>query len=729
MSQFPAWWSLALLVAVTLGAGTLPLQARQTDAPAPGSEPRSEPIPRRPMTAEDIWAMERVGDPSLSPDGKWVAVAVTRFSVEENKGESDLWLVPADGSLAPRRVTWNKGSDSNPVWSPDGQWIAFVSKRGDAPPQLYLLPRAGGEAQPVTELPVAVQDPRWFPDGKRIAFLASTWPDLDDRWPEVKKRLDEQKADKTQARISSDRVLRFWDDYRTDGSRLHLFAVDLASRKVADLTPGFAGFMDFQTPEGTWDIAPDGREIAFTANSSAAPYRTMNVDVWTVALDGERPAPPRNLTAANPASDSTPRYSPDGRTLVFGRNRRPEIDPDFAHLAVYDRRSGEIRDLAAGWDTQPVAWTFTPDGKTLLVQAQERGRGHLYALDPAQGAAATPRLVARGGVIGAPAVAAVSGASGASGAGGRVRLAFTRRTLLAPAELMSLELADGLVGQEPQEPRTITSFNAERLAALDLGRVEEMTFEGGGGDPVHMFVLFPPGFDRSRKYPLIHAIHGGPHGAFLDEFHYRWNGALLAARGAVVAMVNFHGSTGYGQEFAEAILGNHADLPFADVMKATDHLIAQGYVDEQRMAAAGGSYGGYLVNWILGHTDRFAALVSHAGVYDLMGQFASDDHYGRPNNYGAAPWTDPARVDRYSPSRFAPSFRTPTLILHGEKDYRVPVTQGINLFGVLQGKGVPSRIVVFPDENHWVLKPQAALLWWREVFAWLDTYLGGPQAS
>jgi dipeptidyl aminopeptidase/acylaminoacyl peptidase len=218
-------------------------------------------------------------------------------------------------------------------------------------------------------------------------------------------------------------------------------------------------------------------------------------------------------------------------------------------------------------------------------------------------------------------------------------------------------------------------------------------------------------------------IHGGPFGAFQDEFHYRWNAPLLASKGYVVAMVNFHGSTSYGQAFAEAIMGNHADKPFADIMKATDWLIAQGFIDEKRMAAAGGSYGGYMIGWILGHTDRFAALVHHAGVYDLMGQFASDDTWGRPGNYGAAPWTDPDRVDLYSPSRYAKDFKTPTLILHGEKDYRVPVTQGINLYGVLQGKGVPARIVLFPEENHWVLKPQAALLWWKEVFGWLEKYL------
>ncbi|HEX7183244.1 MAG TPA: S9 family peptidase [Thermoanaerobaculia bacterium] len=655
----------------------------------------------RPMTPEDLGAMERVGAPALSPDGKWVVFAVTRFSIEENKSDSDLWLVPANGSAPPRRLTWNAGSDSSPVWSPDGRRIAFISKRGDAPPQLYILPVDGGEAQPATKLPIPVQAPKWFPDGKRIAFLASTWPDLNDDWDAVKKRVDERKADKVQAKVSDTRLLRYWDEYRTEGRFNHIFAVDLQTEKVEDLTPGLKRDMDFFSPEDSWDLSSDGQEIAYSVNVVEPPYQTVNFDLFVQPVG--KPGEARNVTQGNPASDGNPVYSPDGRWIVFARTRRPDIDPDFARLARYDRKTGEVRGLFDEWDNQPSGWVFTPDGRTLVFHAQDRGRTNLYAL-PVEGGSGEPRLIARGGVTG--------GVQAGDGL-----LVFQNQSLLQPTDLFAVGLNGG-------EPKRLTSFNAERLAKLDLGTTGEATFEGAGGDPVHMLLAFPPGFDKSRKWPLVQMIHGGPHGAFLDEFHYRWNAALLSSRGYVVALVNFHGSTGYGQAFAEAILGNHADKPFEDIMKATDHLIAQGYIDEKRMAAAGGSYGGYMVDWILGHTDRFAALISHAGVYDLMGQFASDDTWGRPNNYGAAPWTDPARVDLYSPSRYAKNFTTPTLILHGEKDYRVPVTQGINLYGVLQGKGVPARIIVFPDENHWVLKPQAALLWWKEVFGWLERYLG-----
>lgn len=674
------------------------------------------PLPaaaKRPLTPEDLWAMERVGEPSVSPDGRWVVFTLTRYSVAENKGDSDLWLVPADGSAPPRRITWNPGSDGSPVWSPDGKRLAFVSKRGDGEPQLYILPVEGGEAEPVTKLPVGVQSPKWFPDGKRLGFLAATWPDVNDDWTAVEKRAKELKDDKTQAKIADSRILRIWDQYRTDGRFFHVFAVDLDSRKVSDLTPGLDRWMDLMSPDGSWDLAPDGKEIVVSVNSTDAPYKTLNYDLWSwVVGDGGdgKPAAPRNLTAANPADDIAPVYSPDGRFIAFGRNHRPEVDPDFSHLALLDRKTGEVRELAPDWDNFATGWAFTPDSRTLVFHAADRGRVHLYSL-PVEGG--TPLLLIRGGV---------TGGVDAGRSGNGTRLVFQRQSITSPTELFAVDLPG-------VEPKALTSFNTARMAEIDLPEVEDATFEGANGDPVHMLLVFPPGFDRSRKWPLVQLIHGGPFGAFQNDFGYRWNAAVWAARGYVVAMVNFHGSTGYGQAFAESILGNHAELPFTDVMKATDWLIAHGYIDDKRMAAAGGSYGGYLTDWILGHTDRFAALITHAGVYDLMAQFASDLTFGRPANYGAAPWTDPAQVDRFSPSHFAPNFKTPTLITHGEKDYRVPVSQGINLYGVLQGKGIPTRIVLFPDENHWITKPQASLLWWKETLGWLDRWIGDGRAT
>ncbi len=705
----------------------VPMRAEEPADASPDEQPsddETQPAEKRPLTVEDLWAMERVGSPAVSPDGSLVAFTVTTFSKEENKGESDLWLVPSDGSAEPRRLTWQKGADGRPAWSPDGRTLAFVSKRSEdaashsrasgATAQLYLLPMAGGEAEPVTELPIAPGTPKWFPDGKRIAFAAKTFPDLNDDFEKLKERLKERKEDKTKVKISDRRLLRYWDHYMTDGKVHHVFVLDLESREVKDLMPGYdqlTGFRGFD-----WDLAPGGDEIAFSANTTEPPWQKLNFDLHLLSVEsGEI----KRITADNlshlrasgaTASEGDPYYTADGRYLLFGYNDRAEIAPDLTHLARYDRKSGEILGLTAGWDREPSGWRVAADGKTVVFHAQDGGRRHLYKMSIDGG---EPRRLAEGGATGAVRVA---------GAG---RLVFLKESFRAPDELYTVGLDGG-------EPERISFFNGRLLDAIDFGSTESTTFEGADGEEVQMHVLLPPGFDRqaglpSRKWPLLVLVHGGPHGAWLDSFHFRWNAALFAAPGYVVAAVNFHGSTGFGQAFAESILGNHADKPFEDVMKATDAMLDRGYIDPERLAAAGGSYGGYMASWILGHTDRFACLINHAGVYDLMAQYASDYTWSRSNNYGASPWQDPERVDRYSPSRFAEHFKTPTLILHGEKDYRVPVTQGINLHGVLTGKGVESRIVIFPDENHWIMKPQAAEIWWAEVHGWLEKHIGkGP---
>ena len=660
-----------------------------------------------PMTPEDLWAMERVGSPAVSPDGKLAVFTVSVFSVEKNKSNSDLWLVPTDGSVPPRRLTWNEEADGSPAWSPDGRSIAFVSKRGsdkEKPAQLYLLSLEGGEAQPVTDLPVSPSGAQWSPDGKRLFFAASTFPDLNDDWDKVKKRLGEQKDDKTQAKIADGLWLRAWDAYATDGTAAHLFVLDLATRKVRDLMPGFDRRTEFQGGGIDWDLAKDGREVAFAANTTASPFKDLDSDVFALALSatGEPAGPIRDLTADQPADESSPRYSPDGAYLYFSRTRRREVDPDFQRLARLDRATGKSEELFSNWDVAPSLSAFGPNGE-LLLRVGERAKGHLYVA-PA-GGTGTPRLIARGGVI----------AGVDCGAAGQV--VFSRASLKAPAELFSLALS----GSDSEKP--LSSFNTERVAKLDPIETTEIEVAGAGGAPVHVMILFPPGFVEGKtRAPLLQAIHGGPFGAFEDDFSYRWNARVFASHGFLVAMVNFHGSSGYGQAFAESIVGAHGDKPFADVEAATDAIVARGWVDPKRLFAAGGSYGGYLVDWILGHTDRYAALISHAGVYDLMAQYASDAIWGRSGNYGATPWEDPQRIVRWSPSYYAKNFKTPTLILHGERDYRVPVTQGINLHQVLAAKGVPTRIVIFPEENHWILKPQAALLWWKEFFGWLDRW-------
>ncbi|CAM2010904.1 S9 family peptidase [Acanthopleuribacter pedis] len=653
--------------------------------------------PKRPMTSEDLWAMERIGAPKLSPDGRWVVYTQTVFSTDTNNRDSDLWLVPSDGTAPPRRLTWRKGGDSSPVWRPDSGAVLFKSKRGDGPSQYHLLPMNGGEARPLTNLPVSPSAAQWFPDGKRLLFMAKTWPDLKDDFEAVAKRLKEQKNDPTKAKISNSRLYRYWDHYLTDGSRNHLFVLDVATGEVRGLTTDHDLMFPFFSPGDSFDLSPDGTKIAMTAMKGGPDFQEINADVFVLDLNTNKLTA---ITADNPAFDAGPVFTPDGKSLLYQRNQQVNIAPDRAQLVRYDFATGKYEAILRDWEESVGGVTFTQDGKTVIFSAGLNGHTQLFSAPLKGGKVKT--------VFGEHTNLNLHAAAG--------KLVFTQESIGFPARLQVLQEGE-------KTPKLLADPNAERMAGLDLGHFESWTFSGADNAEVQMFVAFPPGFDAEKKWPLVHMIHGGPHGAFMDRFHYRWNQALFAAPGYVVAAVNFHGSTGFGKDFTASILGNHAEKPFEDIMKATDVLIGKGYIDAQRMAATGGSYGGYMVSWILGHTDRFACLINHAGVYDLMGQFASDYTWGRANNYGAAPHTDPNRIDLYSPSRYAANFNTPTLILHGKKDYRVPYTQGLNLHGVLTAKGVPSRLVVFPEENHWILKPKAGVLWWKEVHDWLGHYL------
>ncbi len=655
-----------------------------------------QPEPR-PLTAEDLWAMKRISAPALSPDGRWVVYTQTQFDPETNKSDSDLWLVPSDGSAPPRRLTWHKGGDSSPVWRPDGGAILFRSKRGDGPTQFQLLPLNGGEAQPMTELPVSPNHAIWFPDGRRVLFVAKTWPDLKDDFDAVKQRVKEHKDDETKAKTTDSRLFRYWDHYLTDGSRAHLFILDTDTGAVEGLTTDHDLHLPFFGVGGTFDLSADGQTVALTAMLGGPTFTELNADIFTIDVASRKLTA---LTADNPAFDNSPRFTPDGKALLYHRRDQVNIAPERAKLVRYDLATGKTKAILRGFEESVGNLNFSQDGKTVFFSAGLNGHTQLFAA-PLKGG--KPKVIHGEHTNLGLDIAADT-------------LVFTQESILFPARLMVKQ-------DRNSEAVVLADPNADLLAQLDLGRFESLTFKGADNHEVQMFVAFPPGFDSGKKWPLVHMIHGGPHGAFMDRFHYRWNQALFAAPGYVVAAVNFHGSTGFGQAFTSSILGNHAEKPFEDIMKGTDVLIGKGYIDETRMAATGGSYGGYMVSWILGHTDRFKCLINHAGVYDLMAQFASDYTWGRANNYGAAPYTDPNRIDKYSPSRYAANFKTPTLILHGEKDYRVPYTQGVNLHGVLTAKGVPSRLVIFPNENHWILKPQAGLLWWREVHGWLSQHL------
>ena len=663
-------------------------------APAsPAAAPPAEPG-KRPLTIDEIWAVERVGAPVLSPDGSLAAFAVSTYDAGENQLDTDLWTVPAAGG-APRRLTTHKGQSRSPAFSPDGKRIAFVSKRGtDRQNQIYVLPLDGGEAERVTEMPLGVSSPRWLPDGKRIVFVSTVIAGAESP-EETRKKLEEREKSKVKARVTENRLYRFWDRWLTDGEFPHLFVVDVATRKVTDLLPGSRRLFDLQESGGrSFDLSPDGSAVVFSANSSPEPYAFLNEDLFLVPTAGGEV---RNLTPGNAAADSDPVFSPDGKQVAYGVQRRPDGWPDRTRLALLDLSTGKSRVLTEDWDVSPASWVFSPDGRSIVLTAEARARTNLYVVPAAGGAA---REIHHGGTVNLPQVAPTG------------EVFFSVSSLSKPPEI-------GAVKADGSGLRWLTHFNDERMAGLAAGKVRDVSFEGAGGDQVQMYVVEPPGFDPKKKYPLVHLVHGGPVGTSGDAFSFRWNAHAFAAPGYLVAMVNFHGSSSFGQKWVESILGAHPDKPFADVMKATDVLIAEGSVDEGRMAAAGGSYGGYLVNWIAGHTARFTTLVSHAGVYDLLGQSASDMSFGRQHSYGGYPFTNLGNIEKWSPNRHAKGFSTPMLILHGERDFRVPLTQGLEIYGVLTAKEVPARLVVYPDENHWVLKGSNSKHWYGEVLGWL----------
>ena len=668
--------------------------------------------PKRPITAQDLWAVKRVGAPALSPDGKQAAYSVQEWSIEKNKPTASLWLVDV-ASASSRRLTAGTGSDTAPAWSPEGSRIAFVSKRGeDEAAALYVIPIAGGEAEKLVELPMGVSVPSWLPDGKGIIFATQVIPELAGNFARtdltaMKKEAKRRKDSKMTAYVTEYRQYRWFDRNLTDNLANRLLKVDVASKALTDLTPKYDRLF-FPSGEVRFDIAPDGRHVALALNSIPPPYADQpNTDIMLVPTDGSGTFV--NLTPDNRYGDDFPRFAPDGRSLLYTRVANANAQGELRRLWRVSLADRKAVPLTTGIDLSIDDVAFSADGRQLWLQAEDKGLVPVFAMDAEGGA--VRKVVTRGSNT------ELDSAEG--------QLVFLGETGSRAPELFALDAAG--------QPRQLTRFNEALFAGLDLGKVESHEFQGAGGDIVQVWVVYPPGFDARKKYPLVQLLHGGPHTMVRDAFSYRWNSHVFASPGYIVAWVNRHGSTGFGESFARSINGAWGDKPTEDVLKANDYLFATiPAIDRDNVAAAGASYGGYLATWLLGHTKAFKTLVNHAGVSDFMGQYGADTTtYGFTREVlGGTPWDSPEAMQRNNPVTHAANFSTPMLITHGEKDYRVPYGQGIALYGILQTMRVPSRLVVFPDENHWILSPQNAIYWNYEVQTWLARYIGGkPMAK
>ncbi len=652
-----------------------------------------------PLSADALWTLKRIGVPAVSPDGRLACAPVTRFDMATNESVTELWLFPTGlagtAALKTRRLTAGD-KDSDPRWSPDGRFIAFTARRkDDTEPQVYVIAPDGGEATRVTSLATGASALKWFPNSRRIAFVSWVWRDLPTDAAQAR-RLKERKEDKVKAHVTERAEFRFWDHWLTDGREPHVFAVHFPGGRTRDLFAGRGVALPPWDPgPGDYDIAPDGRQIAFHADLAAEPGMMNRLDIVTLDLASRRK---RVLTAATGMSDTSPVYSPDGRHLVFASFDTQRAFNDQGHLVLLERRTGAMRRLAPRFDRAVQHVTFTPDGRALRFLVEDRGRTGIFAL-PLDAAAPTP-LVPGGTVAGY-----------AASARGDV-LVYARSSAMHPPALFAAH-GDG------SAERALETMNRAVLARHRLGEVREFTVNGWHGEPVQMFVTYPPDFDPRRKWPLMQSIHGGPHAAHQDGWHFRWNTHVFAGEGYVVPCVNYHGSSGFGQRFLETIAGRYGEKEFADIEAATDFLLRKGYIDRTRLTATGGSYGGFMVAYMNGHTNRYRAYVCHAGCYDWVSMMATDGYRFFAEELGAYHWDDEPRVLRQSPHHYVAAAQTPTLVVHGELDYRVPATQGLQYYDTLKAKGVAARLVYFPDENHWILKPQNSRIWYREFFAFL----------
>jgi dipeptidyl aminopeptidase/acylaminoacyl peptidase len=666
-----------------------------------GTRISAQETAKHPIAFDDLIKMHRIAGPEISPDGKWVAYTMSTPDLDANRSVSNIWIVSTSGGPATQLT--QSGHDSSPVWSPDGKTLAFLSSRG-GDSQVYLLSLEGGEAHALTKLSTGADIVKWSPDGKTIAFTSGVYPDCKDDDCNSKRDAEKEK-NKVKAHVAEHLLYRHWTHWN-EGKRAHLFVVP-ADGSVAprDLTVGAEYDVPPDERGGPGDInfSPDSKEICFTAVTDKMEAISTNGDLFVVPVAGGEV---KRITT-QPGFDGNPVYSPDGKSIAYHAQLTAGYEADRWRVMLYDRQSGKNENLSENFDRSADELAWSADSKSIFFTAEDQTQKPVYAM-PARTGAEPKRIIAD----------TFNTAISLSNDG--KTLAFERTSLTMPAEIFAAA-SDGL------NVRQITHHNDSILATLEMNPPETFWFDGAEGTKIQAMLIRPPKLDATKKYPMLVVLHGGPQTMWSNAWGYRWNSQVFSGAGYVTLMINRRGSTGYGQKFTDEITNDWGGKAYVDVMNGIDYTLKKyPFVDGARMAAAGGSYGGYMADWIATHSGRFKAIVSHASVYDKVSMWATEELWFEEHDMQGTPWSNPESYKKWSPSTYAGElgkFKTPTLVIAGERDYRVPYTQSLEFFSALQRQGVPSKLVVFPDEGHWVLKPQNSQFWYKTFLDWLALYV------